>query len=214
MELKLVSVNTAKQDGVVSRPVTARPYHHGNLRAALLSAALEELQHAGPGGLSLREVARRAGVSHSAPRHHFGDKRGLLTAVAADGYRRLGDATARAADDGLPLEQVGLAYVRFALGSPGHFGVMFRPDLYDADDDELQRERDRAAQVLLAAVAADLPADASADQILSGAVAAWSMTHGFATLWAAGNLLFTGASDAAQLAEAAFAALRRTPASS
>lgn len=195
----------------MSHDAPARPYHHGNLREALLAAALEELQQAGASGLSLREVARRAGVSHSAPRHHFRDKRGLLTAVAADGYRRLADITARALDAGGQLEQVGLAYVEFALSNPGHFAVMFRPDLYDPDDDAFVQERDRAAGVLLSAVAADLPAVAPPDQVLAGAVAAWSITHGFATLWATGNLAFTGVPDAPTLAAAAFAALRRLP---
>ena len=189
---------------------TARPYHHGNLRAALLEAALEELAAAGPSALSLREVARRAGVSHAAPRHHFRDKRGLLTAVAADGYRRLADATDEALRAGTSLDDVGLAYVRVALGSPGHFAVMFRPELLDAEDPELVHERDRAASVLLAAVTADLP-DADADRAMVAAVAAWSMTHGFATLWSTGNLHFIGEDDPERLATAAFAALRAAP---
>ena len=66
-----------------------RPYHHGNLRAVLLEAALAEIAERGPQALSLRELARRAGVSHAAPAHHFGDKPGLLTAIAAEGFRRL-----------------------------------------------------------------------------------------------------------------------------
>ena len=66
-----------------------RPYHHGDLRRALLDEAVASLRESGTAALSLRDLARRAGVSHAAPAHHFGDKRGLLTAVAAEGYRRL-----------------------------------------------------------------------------------------------------------------------------
>ena len=67
----------------------ARPYHHGDLRRALLDAALAEIAEGGPGQVSLRELARPVGVSHAAPRHHFGDKRGLLTAVAVEGFELL-----------------------------------------------------------------------------------------------------------------------------
>src|SRR5213080_824442 len=66
-----------------------RPYHHGDLRRALMRAALDAIVEGGPANLSLRDLARRAGVSHAAPAHHFGDKAGLLTSIAAEGYRRL-----------------------------------------------------------------------------------------------------------------------------
>jgi AcrR family transcriptional regulator len=195
----------------VTSPRAVRPYHHGDLRRALLAATLAELSASGPSRLSLREVARRAGVSHAAPRHHFGDKLGLLTAVAADGYRLLADATSRPAEASAPLEEVGLSYVAFALAHPGHFAVMFRPDLYNVSDPDLARERDRAASVLLAAVTADLGDDAAPDAAVAGLIAAWSITHGFATLWMTGNLSFADAADPQDLARSAFAALRRPP---
>ena len=73
-----------------------RPYHHGHLRQAILAAAIDALTESGPARLSLRELARRAGVSHAAPAHHFGDKAGLLTAVAAQGYDLLADTLSAA----------------------------------------------------------------------------------------------------------------------
>src|SRR5439155_23129407 len=112
-------------------------YHHGDLRRAVLDAALDFISHDGPGALSLRDLARRAGVSHAAPAHHFGDKRGLLTAVAAEGYRRLaGSLVAR--DETTPgFAGVAVAYVRFAVEERPYFEVMFRPDLYDPADPDL-----------------------------------------------------------------------------
>src|SRR5215468_6558766 len=73
-------------------PPATRPYHHGDLRPALLRAAVETIMEAGPAAMSLREVARRAGVTHAAAAYHFGDKAGLFTAIAAEGYRELGEA--------------------------------------------------------------------------------------------------------------------------
>ena len=97
-----------------------RPYHHGQLRQAILAAAVDALAESGPARLSLRELARRAGVSHAAPAHHFGDKAGLLTAVAVQGYELLGDALGGAAATG-DFAEVGVAYVLFAASHPGHF---------------------------------------------------------------------------------------------
>lgn len=164
----------------------ARPYHHGDLRRVLLEAAIQAILEVGPAAVSLRDLARRAGVSHAAPAHHFGDKAGLLTAVAADGFRRLA-ATLREADEttGSFLE-VGVAYVRFAVTHRAHFEVMFRPELYRTDDPELVRARE-AARSLLYPPAADLASDPGGDDVRA-AVAAWSLVHGLATLWLNRNL--------------------------
>src|SRR5262245_45102253 len=89
---------THSRQGPVSR---AQPYHHGNLRAALLEAAEAELEAEGIEGFSLRGVAKRAGVSHAAPAHHFGDASGLLTGLAAEGYRRFVAAQKNASSDGM-----------------------------------------------------------------------------------------------------------------
>ena len=117
-------------------------YHHGDLPNALRRAAVDVIDERGLGGFSLREVARRAGVSHTAPAHHFGDVRGLLTSVAAEGFDALERVTSAAAarhDD--PVEQlraVGDAYVALARSNAGHCAVMFRTDLVDTDDAHLQ----------------------------------------------------------------------------
>ena len=160
--------------------MTGKPYHHGDLRRALLDAAVSVIEESGPATLSLRELARRAGVSHAAPAHHFGDKAGLLTAVAAEGYQLL-DAALRAA--GKDLLEVGVAYVRFAVDHRAHFEVMFRPDLYRQDDPALATARRGAGEALRARLSAlPTPPGDRAD------LAAWSIAHGFATLWLGGAL--------------------------
>ncbi|MFC6886903.1 MULTISPECIES: TetR/AcrR family transcriptional regulator [Actinomadura] len=158
-------------------------YHHGNLRRAVLDAAVEAIAESGPATWSLRELARRAGVSHAAPAHHFGDKTGLLTAVAAEGYRLFADALTAAGDDFL---DVGAAYVRFAVDHRAYFEVMFRPDLYRADDPEVAAESARADAILQRG-ARGHAAPSGADQ-RTAAIAAWSIVHGFAALWLNGNL--------------------------
>src|SRR6202007_2821851 len=126
----------------------ARPYHHGDLRPALLRAAVEVIGQSGPAAMSLREVARRAGVSHAAAAYHFGDKAGLLTAVAAQGYRMLTEELRSARDARSGFLEVGVAYVRFAVSHRAHFEVMYRPELYHRDDAELGRAREAAATLL------------------------------------------------------------------
>ena len=162
-----------------------RPYHHGDLPRALLRAAIELIEEVGPGALSLREVARRAGVSHAAPAHHFGDKAGLLTAVATEGYGLVRQALADAAQQSGDFREVGVAYVTFARTHRAHFEVMYRPELYDPDDATLVKARD-AASATLYGPTTELTGDANSG-VLAG-VAAWSLMHGFATLWLNGNL--------------------------
>src|SRR5205809_439421 len=109
-------------------------YHHGDLRRTLIDASLALVEEEGIGALSLREVARKAGVTHNAPYHHFPDRGALLAAIAEEGFGRLAQETAaaRAAVPDDPLARLtacGQAYVRFAIASPAHFRVMFRPEL-------------------------------------------------------------------------------------
>ncbi|MBN6054786.1 TetR/AcrR family transcriptional regulator [Nonomuraea sp. RK-328] len=157
-------------------------YHHGNLRRAILDAALQAIAESGPAGWSLRELARRAGVSHAAPAHHFGDKPGLLTAVAAEGYEMFAGALERAAGD---VREVGVAYVRFAVDHRPYFEVMFRPELYRADDPGLTAARERAARMLVTSAGPLSPGPAQ-DRLAT--IAAWSLVHGFAGLWLSGAL--------------------------
>jgi AcrR family transcriptional regulator len=166
-------------------PHDDRPYHHGDLPRALLAAAIEVIDEVGPGALSLREVARRAGVSHAAPAHHFGDKAGLLTAVATEGYRLVRAALADAARQTGDFREVGVAYVTFARTHRAHFEVMYRPELYHAGDPALVEARD-AASATLYGPTTELTGEPS-QGTLAG-VAAWSLMHGFATLWLNGNL--------------------------
>lgn len=140
-----------------------------------MDAAVQAIGESGTATWSLREIARRAGVSHAAPAHHFGDKAGLLTAVAAEGYALFADALERAGADFL---EVGVAYIGFAVQHRAYFEVMFRPELYHADDPEVKAARDRAAAILAKGVNAPR----------TTAIAAWSLAHGFANLWLSGAL--------------------------
>lgn len=158
-------------------------YHHGDLRRAFLDAAVEVIGESGPGAMSLRELSRRTGVSHAASQHHFGDKAGLLTAVACQGYELLADALSRAGDE---LLDVGVAYVNFAVTHRAHFEVMFRPNLYHADAPEVRAARERAGLVLARGLGRMPAGPGPASPHAS--TAAWSIVHGFATLWLAGAL--------------------------
>ena len=164
-----------------------RPYHHGDLRRAVLDAAVQAIAEAGPTALSLRDLARRAEVSHAAPAHHFGDKAGVLTALAAEGFDKLAEtlqATQQRTGDFL---QMGVAYVRFAIDHRAHFEVMYRPDLYDAADPDVRAARDRAGETLYSGVATAQHRPDDVDLKIAG-VAAWSLVHGFASLCLHGSL--------------------------
>lgn len=183
-----------------------RPYHHGDLRRALLDAAAGEIARTGIADFSLRALARATSVSHAAPTHHFGDKRGLLTALAVQGHRWL-TAELEAVDDFL---EVGVAYVDFAFAHPVHFEVMFRPDLLHRDDPELILARTASRAVLQSGVAQISPRTAgSAPSSGSAALAAWSLAHGLATLRLTGNLPAT--TDLAGLTRAALRQLVTGP---
>lgn len=164
----------------------SKPYHHRRLREAVIEAALTEIQTVGAARISMREIARRAGVSHAAPAHHFGDKRGIFTAIATEGFTLLRQANEPRLSDPAALLNGGLGYIAFAVNHPAHFEVMFRPDLYDADDSNLKAARDGAFDVLYRAVEQGLGSD-DAEAVLGTSMAAWSLVHGFAALLLGGN---------------------------
>jgi len=158
-------------------------YHHGDLRATLLHAADLLIRNKGVEGFTLRECARRAGVSHAAPAHHFGDSAGLLAEFAALGFERMIARMEEYRDKAEPapfaqLRAVGQAYVDFAVANPAHFKLMFRRDKLDRDNARLKTAGSLAFDQLRQALANALnKADIDAELIL-----AWSTVHGFATL--------------------------------
>jgi len=176
--------------------MAADTYHHGHLREALLDAVGGIIDERGVGAVSLREAARRAGVSHSAPAHHFGDKAGLMSAFAARGFDRFGKGM-RAAADAVDtpedrLRAIGLSYLRFSVEERASFEVMFRAEFHDRDDEELQEASRNAFGVLMEAVDAMDPAGLGGADPIHVAMRAWAMVHGLATLWHDGLIgLFT-----------------------
>ncbi|MEM9467838.1 MAG: TetR/AcrR family transcriptional regulator [Actinomycetota bacterium] len=172
---------------------TARNYHHGDLNMALRLAAAELIAERGAGGFSLREVARRAGVSHAAPAHHFGDAQGLLTAVAVDAFTHLHATTAEAFgahDDAVDrLCAVGRAYVELAVKHPGHCAIIFRHDLIDADSDAYAQAGDKAFGVLIAALEATAEQVNPELDIQLAATTCWSAMQGLIELHGTMNKL-------------------------
>ncbi|MBX6317202.1 TetR/AcrR family transcriptional regulator [Pigmentiphaga sp.] len=173
-----------------------RTYHHGDLRQALLDAAQSLLEERGLEGFTLRECARRAGVSHAAPAHHFGDASGLLTAFATAGFRRL-SALMQAYRDAAPpgaqsqLRAVGRAYIDFAIAHRAQFQLMFRHDRLSPGDSELGEAGREAAGHLAGALSAALAergVRAEGADFERRLVLAWSAVHGFATLLLEGRL--------------------------
>jgi AcrR family transcriptional regulator len=157
-------------------------YHHGDLKAVILSQAATLIAERGADGISLRELARAAGVSHAAPAHHFTDRRGLFTALAAEGFRLLASALA----DARPMfVDAARAYVRFALDHRGHYAVMFDRSLHDAADPELMAAEAAAGEELSRGVGTLEDAHAKGDPE-TAALAAWSLVHGFSLLWVNG----------------------------
>jgi AcrR family transcriptional regulator len=182
---------------VTKRAVAAkRPYHRVNLKQSLLDAALGLIAEVGPQTFTLREVARRAGVSHNAPYRHFRDKDDLLAAVAAQGFDRLTESMKKTMAKGRTaaerLNLAGRGYVQFALQSPQHLLVMFEGPRPAEPRPEYAEPAQRAFQTLLDAIAA-----AQAEGVLPKgdpyplAVVAWSGVHGLAKLAIGGQLPFT-----------------------
>lgn len=166
--------------------IAGRGYHHRALRPALIAAAEAVIAERGVDGFSLRETARRAGVSPSAPAHHFGDARGLLTAIATAGFVGLGDALEAADSTGSREQRIraqGIAYVRFALAERARFDIMWRVALLDRDDPAFVEAGRRAFSTLDRAVRGEAaPRDGPHDPRTAPSIACWSIVHGFARL--------------------------------
>ncbi len=172
-----------------------KAYHHGDLAAALVEAAEAVLTERGVEGFTLRECARRAGVSHAAPAHHFGDAKGLLSAVAALGFERLTEAqrTARANEPDLKnlLVATGIAYVRFALSHPAQFQLMFQGALLDHTTERLQAAGPAAFAIYTetySAVTGQKVETSPRKTSDPGVLLYWALVHGLATLGIQGQL--------------------------
>lgn len=161
-------------------------YHHGDLPNALRCSAADVIVEKGLGGFSLREVARRAGVSHNAPAHHFGDVRGLLTSLAVEGFEHMDQAfqeVCAGIDDPVDrLVALGQAYVRTGATYPAHCEVMFRHDLIDEDDPALQHAGLTAYATLESAVAQLSEADGLDLDISDASKLLWSAMQGLLLL--------------------------------
>ena len=164
-------------------------YHHGDLRRALLEAAEVELAEKGPEGFTLRGCAKRAGVSHAAPAHHFGDVSGLLSALAAEGFERfLKTTTARMNtadpdDSRARLVAMGLVYIDFARATPALFSLMFSSRKADFQDGKLQQAAAASFEQLVAGVGAVAGADPLTTRPGRRQLAAtWAIVHGLSHL--------------------------------
>jgi AcrR family transcriptional regulator len=200
----------------MKRPKT---YHHGNLREALLKSALRLIAEVGPTAFTLREVARRAGVSHNAPYRHFRDRDELMAAVSTEGYRELTqtmlDAVEQESGALLRLKRAGLAYVNFALRRPEHFTVMFDAPTSKPSDKLCFNPAKLNSKYPQAVAAAEqsfrtlvnLVAACQEEGTLPGgdtrtlALLTWSIVHGIAKLAITGRFPFASKSEVLRFAE-------------
>lgn len=178
-----------------------KPYHHGDLRAALIAAAEEELLENGVDAFSLRGAAKRAGVSHAAPAHHFRDANALLDALAAKGFRRLAAAmkdeqAAAPTDRRSQMVASGVGYVRFALDNPELLQLMFGTSRSKGDDAELSRSSEAVFSVMVNGVGAARGREVfRSDAGWRDVAACWSVIHGYAQLAVAGKMGFVTGLD-------------------
>jgi AcrR family transcriptional regulator len=183
-----------------------KPYHHGNLREALLEAAIRLIAEVGPTAFTLREVARRAGVSHNAPYRHFRDRDDLMAAVAAEGFRELTQAMMEGAGerrDALDrLKRAGLSYVSFAVRRPEHFTVMFDAPMSKQKHPDSAAAAEQAFDTLMSFVkgAQDAGRLPSGD-LRQMALLAWTMVHGIAKLAITGRLPFSSSAGVLKFSE-------------
>lgn len=172
-------------------PSASRPYHHGDLRNAVIEAALSLLAEKGVEGVTLRQCAARAGVSHGAPGHHFGDLKGVLTAIAVVGFEELvgemESALAREPRQGADrIAAMGAGYVRFALTHRAHFSLMFQRDRLRGEDLQLRRATEAAYGLLAREAARWVGGEHPQLRRLRDAI--WSIVHGYAALIISGQI--------------------------
>jgi AcrR family transcriptional regulator len=171
-----------------------RGYHHGNLREALVRAALDLIAQKGPAGFTFADAARWAGVSSAAPYRHFRDREALLADVARRGFERFEAALARAWDDGRPdpyraFENIGRAYLAFARSEPAYYSAMFEAGVSLEADAGLRAAAERAFEVLRhasEALCARLPAERRPPALMMS-LHIWALSHGIASLFARGD---------------------------
>jgi AcrR family transcriptional regulator len=171
-----------------------RGYHHGNLKEALVRAALELIAEKGPAGFTFADAARWAGVSPAAPYRHYRDRDALIADVARRGFDTFAAALAKAWDDGKPdvlpaFERLGRAYLDFARKEPAYYSAMFEAGVAPDSDPELRTASDSAFAVLRSAaekLVALMPAKGRPPALMV-ALHVWSMTHGIASLFGRGD---------------------------
>jgi AcrR family transcriptional regulator len=193
----------------------AQPYHHGDLRRTLIDTALAMVTEEGAWNFTLREIARRAGVSHAAPYNHFPDRCALLAAVATEGFevlrREMEEAARRPRSSRQALRGIAVAYVRFGVERPAHYRLMFGAELSDNDRYPQLREASEAA---FAALTSALERGQASGELRRGpvraqALSAWSLVHGLTMLLIDRRVSFPGvtAEEAARQARLACTAL-------
>jgi AcrR family transcriptional regulator len=174
--------------GARKKTVGKEHYHHGDLRRALLDASLALISEEGFGALSLREVARRAGVTHAAPYRHFADKEALLAAVAEEGFHAMAARMRQSmARESMPLRRLGacgVAYVLFAVDNAAHFRVMFGPHFTRPLESAAADEDPNAFELLLdTIIEAQRAGEVREGDAHALARTCWSLVHGLASLW-------------------------------
>lgn len=192
-------------------------YHHGDLRAAIIDTAIAIAEEDGLPALSVREIARRLGVSHAAPARHFANRAALLAGLATAAFSLFADSLERSGQSKPPgrecLAALGVAYIRFALRRPALFRLMFHPETAEsaeAPDPALKAAGDRAFGVLASAVRETLGGDATDAEVESATLQAWSGAHGAAMLWLDGPLRGMGKRGFLQWADTSMAELSRS----
>jgi AcrR family transcriptional regulator len=187
-------MNWSKHHRGSGRGKSRRSYHHGNLREALIEAALDLIADKGPAGFTFAEAARAAGVSPAAPYRHFADRDALMADVARRGFERLEAVLSKAWDDGRPspmsaFQNVGRAYLAFAADEPAYYAAMFETGLPPDLDPQLAQAGDLAFNVMRTAceaISATMPADRRPPAMMMS-LHIWALAHGIASLFARGD---------------------------